>query len=162
MTGRRVSLELTLLEAAHLSDLLAQFEEVVAERDARDPAIRRLVPDAYRDDADAAAEFRRLTQDDILERRLTDAGVVRASLRRDGRDLDPAELDRTQAEDALVVELTPEVAGAWLRTLAALRLVLAERLGVTGEDHDGDGDPRFGVYEWVGYRLDVLVRALDD
>ncbi|MEV8023204.1 DUF2017 family protein [Microbacterium sp. NPDC080220] len=133
----------------------------MAERDARDPAVRRLVPDAYRDDADAAAEFRRLTQDDILERRLTDAGVVRASLRRDGRDLDPAELDRTQAEDALVVELTPEVAGAWLRTLAALRLVLAERLGATGEDHDGDGDPRFGVYEWVGYRLDVLVRALD-
>ncbi|MFI8631875.1 DUF2017 family protein [Microbacterium sp. NPDC077663] len=161
MTAARVTMELTLLEAAHLSDLVGQFEEVVSERDESDPALRRLVPDAYRDDADAAGEFRRLTQDDLLERRLTDAGVVRASLRHDGRDLDPADLDRAEAEDALVVEMTPEIAGAWLRTLAALRLVLAERLGVTEEDQGGDGDPRFGVYEWVGYRLDVLVRALD-
>lgn len=161
MTAGRPALELTLLEAAHLSDLVGQFEEIVTGRDGSDPALRRLVPDAYRDDADAAAEFRRLTQDDLLERRLTDAGLVRASLRHDGRDLDHTQLDRVQAEDSLIIELTPEVAGAWLRTLAALRLVLAERLGVTDEDQGGDGDPRFGVYEWVGYRLDVLVRALD-
>ncbi|MCM3696783.1 DUF2017 family protein [Microbacterium oleivorans] len=161
MTAARATLELTLLEAAHLSDLVGQFEEVVAGRDSGDPALRRLLPDAYRDDDAAAAEFRRLTQDDLLERRLTDAGVVRASLRRNGRDLDPAELDRAQAEDALVVELTAEVAGAWLRTLAALRLVLAERLGVTEEDQGEEDDPRFGVYEWVGYRLDMLVRVLD-
>lgn len=162
MSDGGVTLELTLLEAAHLSDLVGQFEELVTGRDDDDPALRRLVPDAYRGDDEAAAEFRRLTQNDLLDRRRSDAGIVRASLRRDGSDLDPADLDRTQAEDPLVVELTPDVAGAWLRTLAALRLVLAERLGVTEEDQGGDGDPRFGVYEWVGYRLDVLVRALED
>lgn len=161
MTGRRISLELTLLEAAHLSDLVGQFEEVVTGSDRTDPAVRRLVPDAYRDDDEAAAEFRRLTQSDLLERRRADAGAVRASLRQDGRDLDPAALDRAQAEDPLIVELTPDTAGAWLRTLATLRLVLAERLGIADEEQDGGDDPRFGVYEWVGYRLDVLVRALD-
>jgi hypothetical protein len=161
VTGARVSMELTLLEAAHLTDLVAQFEELVQERAADDPAVRRLVPDAYRDDPEAAAEFRGLTQDDLLSRRATDAGVVRASLRKDGRELDPALLDRTEAEDSLVVELGPETAGAWLRTLAALRLVLAERLGIADEEQDDD-DPRYGVYEWIGYRLDILVRALED
>ena len=160
MTRAQVSMELTLLEAAHLTDLVTQFEELVHERAADDPAVRRLVPDAYRDDPDAAAEFRGLTQDDLLTRRATDAAVVRASLRNDGRELDPALLDRTEAEDSLVVELGPDMAGAWLRTLAALRLVLAERLGIT--DAEQDDDPRYGVYEWIGYRLDILVGALDD
>ena len=161
MTRPSITMELSLLEAAHLSDLVGQFEEVIAERDESDPAVRRLVPDAYPDDDDATTEFRRLTQDDLLSRRAADAAGVRASLYRDGMELDLAELDRASAEDILVVELTPELAGAWLRTLAALRLVLAERLGITEEDQDAEGDARFGVYEWIGYRLEILVRALD-
>ena len=53
-------------------------------------------------------------------------------------------------------------ARAWLRTLAAIRLVLASRLGIeVAEDHDPD-DPRFGIYDWLGYRLDGLVAAVDD
>ncbi|WP_255209210.1 DUF2017 family protein [Microbacterium oleivorans] len=161
MMRARITMELSLLEAAHLSDLVGQFEEVVADRDGSDPAVRRLVPDAYPDDAEAATEFRRLTQDDLLSRRAADAAAVRASLRRDGIDLDLAELDRASAEDVLVVDLSSEVAGAWLRTLAALRLVLAERLGITDEEQEDGGDARFGVYEWIGYRLDLLVRELD-
>lgn len=35
------------------------------------------------------------------------------------------------------------------------------RLGIVeAEDHDSD-DPRFGIYDWLGYRLDGLVGALD-
>ena len=60
------------------------------------------------------------------------------------------------------LRLDPEDLQAWLRTLAALRLVLASRLGITTEDdHDGD-DPRFGIYDWLGFRLDGLVRAADE
>lgn len=161
MTAHAVAMELTLLEAAHLSDLVGQFEDVVTSHDGSDPAVRRLVPDAYADDAEAAAEFRRLTEDDLLARRAADAGIVRASLRHDGQNLDIHQLDRAAAEDILVVDLTPDAAGAWLRTLAALRLVLADRLGVTDEEQRGDGDARFGVYEWIGYRLEMLVQALD-
>jgi hypothetical protein len=37
--------------------------------------------------------------------------------------------------------------------------VLATRLDIQSEaDHDVE-DPRFGVYEWLGYRLDGLVQA---
>ena len=54
------------------------------------------------------------------------------------------------------------MADALLRTLAAIRLVLASRLGVDDEDtHDND-DPRFGIYDWLGYRLDALLTALDE
>ena len=46
--------------------------------------------------------------------------------------------------------------------LAAIRLVLATRLGIRSEeDHDED-DPRFGIYDWLGYRLDGLVQAAYD
>jgi len=51
-------------------------------------------------------------------------------------------------------------AHAWLRTLAAVRLVLATRLGIGDADEHLDGDPRFGIYDWLGYRLDGLVRAM--
>ena len=160
MSSTRMTMRMTLLEAAHLSDLVGQLQELLAAGAGSDPAVRRLVPDAYRDDPEASAEFRGLTQADLLARRAADAGTVRASLRHDGGDLVAAELDRTQAEDVLEVELDREVSDAWLRTLAALRLVMAERLGVTDEEHRDD-DPRFGVYEWLGYRLEGLLQALD-
>lgn len=155
-----VTLEMSLLEAAHLTDLLAQFEDLLGPDATSDPAIARLVPDAYPDDPAAAQEFRSLTQDDLLARRREDIGVVRHSLRHDGERLDPGALDRAQAEQTLLVRLDARTSGAWLRALAALRLVMAERLGITDEDADDDGDPRFGVYEWLGYRLDGVVQAL--
>ena len=64
-------------------------------------------------------------------------------------------------DPASTIELmlsAPEAA-AWLRTLAALRLVLASRLGIRTEDDHDPEDPRFGVYDWLGYRLELLVRA---
>lgn len=68
---------------------------------------------------------------------------------------DPALLEEVE------ITLDPETAQAWLRTLAAVRLVLATRLGVVEEDDHEHDDPRFGVYDWIGYRLDGLVAALD-
>ena len=58
-------------------------------------------------------------------------------------------------------ELAPDAIGAWLRTLAAIRLVLATRLGITEEDRHSPEDPRFGIYDWLGYRLDGLVSAVE-
>jgi len=42
-----------------------------------------------------------------------------------------------------------------------LRLVLAERIGITDESIMPVGDPRFDVYEWLGYRQEMLLQALD-
>ena len=160
MNDRVVVLELTRMEAAHLAGLVGQFSDLLAEGATDDPAIARLVPDAYRDDPAAAREFREVTQRDLLERRSADAAVVLATLAPAAGVItaetpphDPALMEVVQ------LHLDSDELQAWLRNLAALRLVLAERLGIRSEeDHDGD-DARFGIYDWLGYRLDGLVRA---
>jgi hypothetical protein len=161
MNDRIIVLEVARLEAAHLAGLVGQFAELLRETTPEDgdPAVARLVPPAYADDDEAAREFRSLTQSDLLDRRASDAGSVLASLQ------DAAQIPEDPDDPALLeqveVRLDPETAQAWLRTLAAIRLVLAARLGVLeSDDHDHD-DPRFGVYDWIGYRLDGLVAALD-
>lgn len=160
-----LELELSLIEAAHLTDLVEQFLEVLDggtdDDPTDDPAVARLVPDAYRDDDAAASEFRRLTQSDLLDRRRDDAQRVAWTLLRDGERLSPGSLEPEAFDDRLRVTLDSESARAWLRTLTALRLVLASRLGISTDDDHADDDPRFGVYDWLGYRLDGLVRALD-
>ena len=166
MNSRIVVMEISQLEAAHLNGLVEQFLELLGEPTSStvlaDPAVARLVPDAYRDDEDAADDFRRLTQDDLLQRRRADAETVRADLSVDGRVLTIDELGDVSAAAVLTVRLDDSRATAWLRTLTALRLVLAGRLGVTHEhDYDPD-DPRYGVYEWLGYRLEGLLQVLDD
>ncbi len=157
-------LVLSRLEAAHLTALTLQFSDLVSASApaAHDPAVARLVPDAYRDDAEAAQEFRSLTEGDLLQRRADDAALVLASLRSDGDVLDPTQLGDEDATVEYAVALDAEHAGAWLRTLSALRLVLASRLGIESETDEDSADPRFGVYDWLGYRLDGLVRALED
>jgi hypothetical protein len=160
MTPRLVILELTRLEAAHLAGLVTQFAELVdgAVTDDGDPAIARLAPDAY-DEPGAADEFRRLTEADLLDRRHDDAQIVLASLA-DAAQI-PDDPDDPVLLEAVPVELASEATGAWLRTLAAIRLVLATRLGITEEDHHSPDDPRFGIYDWLGYRLDGLVSAIE-
>lgn len=161
MTARIVVLELSRIEAAHLARLVVQFGELLQDSisDNGDPAIARLVPAAY-DDETAAREFRRLTEADLLDRRRDDADRVLASL----GDVAtfPDDLDDPALLEQVQLRLDPLTARAWLRTLAAIRLVLASRLGIeVAEDHDPD-DPRFGIYDWLGYRLDGLVAAVDD
>ncbi len=165
MTEKLIVLTLSGLEAAHLTDLVEQFRELVADTnatDSGDPAVARLVPNAYRDDDDASAEFRRLTESDLLDRRRDEADTVLASLAINGRPVRPGDVDRVDAEEERTITLDPNATGAWLRTLAAIRLVLASRLDIRHEDDfDGD-DPRFGIYAWLGARLEGLVSALDD
>lgn len=165
MRERTVIVELAQLEAAHLTDLIEQFAELIVDSGAEDapsdPALARLAPDAYRDDPLASQEFRDLTQADLLSRRADDASTVLATLRLDGRRLAPTTVGPAAAQEAMTVRLDSAQSAAWLRTLAAVRLVLANRLGVTDEDdHDAD-DPRFGVYDWLGFRLEGLLHALD-
>ncbi len=158
MSADVVILTITCIEARHLADLVQQFADLLQETQdaADDPAVARLVPDAYPDDVHAAHEFRHATEHDLLDRRRDDAHRVLASLTGAGA------LD-SEREDAETVDvaLASSETQAWMRTLAAIRLVIASRLGVqTEDDHDGD-DPRFGVYDWLGYRLEALIQAVD-
>ncbi|WP_243074994.1 DUF2017 family protein [Microbacterium sp. SS28] len=162
MTRRLVVLEITRMEATHLAGLVMQFSDLLTEtgdRSPSDPAVARLVPDAYPDDAEAAQEFRSLTQRDLLDRRSTDAAAVLASLHDVVEPaLDPHDEGATQIA---VVELDADGLQSWLRTLAAVRLVLASRLGIVDEDDHDEDDPRFGIYDWLGYRLEGLVKAAE-
>jgi len=161
---RVVVLELTRLEAAHLAGLVTQFAELMedAVSTAGDPAIARLVPDAYADDEAASDDFRDMTEGDLLDRRRQDAGEVLGSLSGATAIPDDPEPDDEALMEVVELRLGPETVRAWLRCLAAIRLVLATRLDIRSEeDHDVD-DPRFGIYEWLGYRLDGLVNAASD
>lgn len=147
---------LTRVEAAHLADLVGQFQALVenSEGESGDPAVDRLTPDVYPDDADASREFRRVTRDDLLGRRAHDAAVVAADLAR----IESASVNEALSPvDVSIADLEP-----WLRTLSAVRLVLASRLGIAdGAEHDED-DPAYGLYEWLGYRLEGLIQVAEN
>jgi hypothetical protein len=118
--------------------------------DHNDPVVGRLFPSAYHR-ADLDAEYRRLTETGLRAGKDQDAAVVLA-------DLNAAEgADVTVAADHVV---------AWLRTVNALRLVFAVRLGVeTAADADelddiGPDDPRANavqMYHWLAYLQAVLL-----
>jgi hypothetical protein len=158
VNDRIVVLEVSGLEALHLAGIVGQFRDLVvnADRD-DDPAVARLTPDAYPDDEDASREFRRLTGADMLDRRADDAQTVLHTLGMESGELDPT----GDPETTITVALGEGEARAWMRTLSAVRLVLATRLGIQDDDDHRPGDARFGIYDWIGYRLDGLVTALD-
>lgn len=95
----------------------------------RDPAVHRLLPDAHRDDADVAAEFRHLTQTDLAAGK-----VARLQAFADAVDADDdGGTDGASSDGQVVVarEAAEDFAGA----LTDVRLVLGERLGL---DDDAD------------------------
>lgn len=114
-----------------------------------DPVLARLFPAAYEDENDAT-EFRRYTEATLRDGKRADAQVL----------LDTAAPGR--------VELTPEQAHAWMRSLNDVRLTLGTRLEVTEEIHEelekmSEDDPRYPAYvtyDWLTYLQDSLVRAL--
>lgn len=120
-----------------------------------DPVLLRLFPDAYRDDPEAAEEFRRYTEPDQRQRKIEDTLVVMAGLDASERGDRPVRVETSEVE-------------AWLRTLTALRLVVAERLGITPEHPDGDPELAMPqahdfmreVYGWLGFVQESLLRAL--
>jgi uncharacterized protein DUF2017 len=117
-----------------------------------DPALARLLPDAYPDDPDASREFRRYTEKDLRADKVAAARTVLATLpERGGR-----------------IRLSQPEAQMWLRALNDIRLALGVRLGVTEDAAEEMGrlrpdDPRYGVlavYDWLSGTQESLVRAL--
>ena len=127
-----------------------------------DPVLQRLLPDAYRDDPEDSAEFRRFTESALTSAKVANAETVLSTLAAGGLDL-------TDESDAPVeIELGPDEAQAWLRSLTDIRLSLAVRLGIeTEEDHmllENSSDQAVvamgELYDWLGYVQETLVQAL--
>lgn len=159
MSADNTVFSLALLEGFHLARLVDEFRELIGDRNADDPAMRRLTPSAYPDDVDAANAFADSTRDDLLDRRASEASLVRQALAPFAVDIDSLSEDEALAPRELVIR--DEDLDGWLRTLTAIRLVIAERLGITSEDQSTE-DGRADVYDWLGYRLEVLIQAADD
>jgi Domain of unknown function (DUF2017) len=117
-----------------------------------DPVLARLLPDAYRDDPEASAEFRRYTEESLRSGKLNSAQAVLASLPAGGGEVVLSEPECQQ----------------WLRALNDVRLALGTRLGITDENEDlsadlSVNDPRSAyiwVYQWLAYLQDSLIESL--
>ncbi|MGA9101401.1 DUF2017 domain-containing protein [Aeromicrobium sp.] len=128
-----------------------------------DPVLQRLLPDAYRDDTDESAEFRRFTERSLTSSKVANAEAVLESLRDAGLD----EVD-DDSDEPLEVELDPEGVQAWLRTLTDVRLSLAVRLGIEADEdamllHQSEDEAVAAMtelYDWLGYVQETLVTAL--
>ncbi|MDQ0276928.1 hypothetical protein QO003_001231 [Arthrobacter silviterrae] len=120
-----------------------------------DPALLRLLPDAVKNDAGAALEFRQLTERSLRENKI---GALRAA----SLDLD---------HDKVVLDA--DRARLWSMALNDVRLVLAERLEIRDEqDADrvhlvqdwGDADDVESylslVYNFVSWLQESLVQAM--
>lgn len=162
MTGPAVSMRIAAIEGIHLARLVDELRTAIVDHDTvPDPGIQRLVPDVYPDDREASESFAAQTRDDLLDRRSADAAVVRQGLE-PFLPVSGDEPDDEAALDSRELTIPASEIDAWLRTLTALRLVIATRLDVTSDDDDHDpDDPRFGIYDWLGFRLDGLVAMAD-
>lgn len=117
----------------------------------QDPALARLLPDGYRDDPEAAASLRRLSE---------------ASLRQGKSDAAQTVL-RCLPERGGKIKLDGEAVQAWLGAFNDLRLVLGTRLGVTEESdplgghaaEDAEAAP-YVIYQWLTAVQDNLVQVL--
>jgi Domain of unknown function (DUF2017) len=117
-----------------------------------DPVLARLLPDGYSDNPQAAAEFRRYTEETLRSGKVASAQAVLSSLPPSGGEVRLGEPECQQ----------------WLRALNDVRLALSVRLGITDENEDLSqrllpGDPRSAyvwVYQWLAYLQDSLIEAL--
>ena len=127
-----------------------------------DPVLQRLLPDAYRDNPDDSAEFRRFTESALTSAKVANAEAVLATLVAGGLDL------TDESQGTVEIELGPDEAQAWLRSLTDIRLSLAVRLGIETEEDamllanstDQAMVAMAELYDWLGYVQETLVQAL--
>ncbi|WP_034488332.1 DUF2017 domain-containing protein [Actinomadura oligospora] len=139
-----------------------------------DPVLARLFPDAYRDDGEAAGEFRRYTEMGLRDGKREAAGIVLATLAdafgAPGTSGDDASgpLAGIEGGSPAEVELTTEHAQAWLRALNDVRLALGTRLDISEEWYEeaerlDPSDPRmpmYAAYDWLTMLQESLVQAV--
>lgn len=148
--GLELTARFTRVEATVLADLVEQSLQIIeaaaegGQGGIRDPALDRLLPNAYRDDPEAARAFRDHTESGLAGRKAAHARVVLETLH------------------AGTVRLSPSEVQSWLRALTDLRLIIASRLGIEHDDDPGNGDEFLAeVYPWLGYLQGSMLEAME-
>lgn len=136
-----------------LRRLLGEMRELLATTPAEDSKMLRLFPPAYdRDeDAEAAADYRRLMHDELVASRLDSLAAIDEVL----GDENPDSADsRAITEDQLQ---------AFATSLNSVRLVLGSVLGIDDderEDIPGVGPENMALYDYLSWLLENAVTAL--
>lgn len=115
-----------------------------------DPAVARLLPDAY-DDPDDARDFRRFTENDLRQSKMQHAMTVVEEIERSGEKVGVTSTD------------------SWLGLLNDARIAIGTRIQISEDNHEElaglpDDDPRSGlfhVYDWLTFLQESLVRCMD-
>ncbi len=115
-----------------------------------DPALARLLPDAYKDDPAANADYRRFTEPDLVAAKQANIRTLLHTLGEGGE----VRLDRDELR-------------AWLYALNDLRLALGSRLAIedgyeellAAMEPDDPRLPGFALYEWLTALQDALVQT---
>lgn len=137
--------------------LFASLEVGGSEELPEDPALARLFPNAYEESDDAAA-YRRVTEQGLVNRKLQDAMRVTTDLGLGaGVPFDA---------DSVEVDITAGSLPTWARTITALRLAMAARIGLdSAADHDRllDEEDTRGtvlVFDWLAAILDSVLAVM--
>lgn len=142
--GDVVLLQVDADEQRILSDLCYGVLELLADGRAEtdDAVLQRWFPDAYADDPDAAAEFRRFTTDDLTRAKRAAAVAALETLDEPGTD---------------GIRTLPTEAGlAWMSTLNDIRLALGTRMGEMAEVDEATE----ALYDWLTWLQETLVRSM--
>lgn len=137
--------------------LFASLEVGGSEELPEDPALARLFPDAYDEDDDSSS-FRRVTEQGLLNRKLQDAMQVTSAL-----GLGDA---HGETSDPVTVDVSAATLPAWVRTVTALRLAIAARIGLdTSEDRERllEQDDTRGtvlVFDWLAAILESVLTIM--
>ncbi len=145
-------------EVAILRRVFTETANLVTAPPVGDPITERLFPVVYPDDREEAAEFRRLTEEDLRTEKSHQIGVVLSCLP-----------DRSGG-----VRLDGEQAEAWLRALTDARLALGIKVDIADDTDLSDEiddaamrDPtgvramQLSVYGYLTYMQESLVEALE-
>ena len=144
-SDRRLVIDFDQQEAELLVLLARQLEQFVDDRAEQvDPLVRRLFPEAYRDDPDAAAEFRRYTRDALRSYKTAGADAVATAL----TATPSVELDRADAD-------------RWARTLTDIRLMVGTRIGLEDDDSDVPEGLVGEISDWLTELQGGIIAALD-
>lgn len=114
-----------------------------------DPGADRLDQAPYPDDPEAAAEYRRLMADELVQSRAADRSAFSI----------------TVEQSPAGVTLSPGEAEAWLRVLAEGRLVLAARMGISEDGWEDDlpeDDPAVSLLHYLGWLQGSLAETLEN